>query len=171
MNRYDSKACQGVKRAVCSCAGMTRVTAIIKLVKNQYIGTIRTNRLMAKRRALPGRPNCASVVCIMMKPLMTKNRSTPPVPNGKACTARERSRVELPRLPCQMPNANHQRGDRTHHLHRLEPQRWTAVRTAQRAHATGRGNRNCCRHDTLSRKPGTRRRNLQSTRAPAVARL
>ena len=58
--------------------GATIATATISSVSNQYNGTTRTIRLRQKSTGLTWRP---FVVTTMMKPLMTKKRSTPEVPN------------------------------------------------------------------------------------------
>ena len=50
------------------------------MVVSQYMGTIRTRRSTMKRRQPSARPRSRRDETIMMKPLMTKNRSTPPLP-------------------------------------------------------------------------------------------
>ena len=82
-----SRLCSSVAGAtfsVLKSSGATSATATIASVNSQYSGTTRT---MRRRQNSAGPMPVADVVTTMMKPLMTKKRSTPEVPKTQGTIA------------------------------------------------------------------------------------
>src|SRR3954451_7663153 len=97
MNRYEATIPGQVILPCCTNPGASKTIPSMSDVMSQYSGTIRTKRLLRKLRADSTDPNESAAMRYMMKPLVTKNMSTPK-PQSIGSQARRLSGLKAPDL-------------------------------------------------------------------------